>query len=151
VYRLGDMIQHLRSVFRHAHEAGLIPTPQRFGPGFNRPTKKTLRLHKAQRGPPLFSADEIPRLLAPPPPTLKAMILLGVNCAFGNGDCARLPLSAVDLDGAMIDFARPKTGIPRRCPLWAETVEALRVVIARRPTAKDEAHANRVFLTRCGF
>src|SRR5262249_11357908 len=30
VYRLGDMIQHLRYVFRHAHEAGLIPTPQRF-------------------------------------------------------------------------------------------------------------------------
>ena len=46
----------------------------------------------------------------------------GVNCGFGNGDCASLPLSAVNLDAGWIDFPRPKTGINRRCPLWPETV-----------------------------
>jgi hypothetical protein len=33
-YRLADTIQHIRSVFKHAFDAGLIPTPTRFGPGF---------------------------------------------------------------------------------------------------------------------
>ena len=67
------------------------------------------------------------------PEPLNAMILLGVNGGFGNMDIAKLPLSAVDLDGGWIDFPRPKTGIPRRVPLWPETVEALRTVIENRP------------------
>jgi hypothetical protein len=45
------------------------------------------------------------------------MFLLAINCGFGNDDCDRLPRSAVDLDAAIIDFPRPNTGIPRRCPL----------------------------------
>ena len=50
------------------------------------------------------------------------MILLGVNCGFGNGDCGTLPVSALDLDGAWVNYPRPKTAIQRRCPLWPETV-----------------------------
>jgi hypothetical protein len=37
-HRLAVTIQHIRSVFKHAFDAGLIPTPVRFGPGFKRPT-----------------------------------------------------------------------------------------------------------------
>jgi hypothetical protein len=33
-HRLAVTIQHIRSVFKHAFDAGLIPTPVRFGPGF---------------------------------------------------------------------------------------------------------------------
>src|SRR5262245_17529769 len=143
LYRLGDMIQHIRSIFRHACEAGLIPTPMRFGPGFNRPTKKALRLHKAQRGPLLFSAEEVRRLIAAATPTLKAMLLLGINCGFGNADCATLPLTALDLDRGWLDYPRPKTGVGRRCPLWPETVAAIREALARRQAPKEEAHAGR--------
>ena len=53
-------------------------------------------------------------------PTLRAMILLGVNCGFNNKDCADLPLKALDLDGGWINFPRPKTGIPRRCPFGSK-------------------------------
>ena len=67
------------------------------------------------------------------------MIYLGVNCGFGNNDCAKLPTTALDLKKGWIDFGRPKTGIHRRCPLWPETVAAVRAALEARPTPKDEA------------
>jgi integrase len=79
---------------------------------------------------------------------LKAMILLGLNAGFGAGDCSELPKAAVQ--GAWIDFRRPKTGAPRRVPLWPETVKALKAVLATRPDAADVADDHLVFLTRFG-
>jgi integrase len=149
-YRLADMIQHARSVFKHGYDAGLLPVPTRFGPGFTRPTKKAMRLHKARQGPKLFTADEIRRLLAAASAPLRAMTLLGINCGLGNTDCANLPLAALDLDGGWLDYPRPKTGIARRCWLWPETVAALRVVLAERTEPRDARHADLVFLTRYG-
>jgi integrase len=149
-YRLAVTIQHIRSVFKHAFDAGLIPTPVRFGPGFQRPTKKTFRLHRARQGPNLFTADEVRRMIDAAGASLKAMLLLGINCGFGNGDCVNLPLSALDLDRAWLDYPRPKTGVSRRCPLWPETVQALRDVLTRRHEPKDPAHAALVFVTKYG-
>jgi len=54
------------------------------------------------------------------------MILLGINCGFGNNDVGTLPLSAVDL-GRRLDKlpSAPKTGIDRALPAVArKTVEA---------------------------
>jgi integrase len=79
------------------------------------------------------------------------MILLGVNCGFGNHDCGRLPLSAIDLDAGIVEYARPKTGIARRCPLWPETVQALRDVLAKRKAPKDEDAGGLVFVTKRGL
>ena len=51
-HRLGSkLIQYTRCLFKHACDAGLIATPVRFGPGFKRPSKKTLRLTRAEQGP----------------------------------------------------------------------------------------------------
>ena len=47
-------------------------------------------------------------------------------------------------------FPRPKTGINRRCPLWPETVNALKAALAARPEPKDPAIADRVFITKYG-
>src|SRR5207249_3604231 len=81
---------------------------------------------------------------------MKAMVLLGINCGFGNADCGNLPLSALDLDAGWVDYPRPKTGIPRRCPLWPETVQAIKEALARRPEPKDAADAELVFVTKYG-
>jgi integrase len=148
--RVRDFIQHIRSVFKHALEAELIDRPIRFGPGFARPSKKTLRLERARKGPRMFEAEEIRRMLDAAGSSLKAMILLGVNCGFGNADCGTLPLSALDLDRGWVSFPRPKTGIPRRSPLWPETVQASREALAKRPTPKDPADAAKVFITARG-
>jgi integrase len=148
--RVGDFVQHIRSVFKHAFEAELLAQPVRFGPGFARPSQKTLRLHRAKQGPKLFSAAEVHQLLGAADVQLKAMILLGINAGYGNADCGSLPLAALDLEGGWVDYPRPKTGLPRRCPLWPETVVALREALARRPRPKKEEYAGLAFLSERG-
>ncbi len=146
-HRLGDMIQNVRSIFKHAHDSRLLPLPVCFGPDFVKPSRKVMRVHRAERGPNLFTASEVRRLIDAAGPTMRAMILLGINAGFGNADCGTLPLSAVDLEKGIIDFPRPKTGIPRRCALWPETIAAIRAVLEKRPAPKDEKDAGLVFLT----
>jgi integrase len=153
---LGKTIQGVRSVFKFGYESGLIDRPIRFGPGFKRPSARMFRAERAKMGPKLFTAEEIRRMLGYPPwqtaanPVLSAMILLGSNCGLGNTDIALLPLSALDLDAGWIDFPRPKTGIARRCPLWPETVAAIRQVLAGRPEPTSPDDSELVFITRWG-
>jgi integrase len=147
-HRLGTTMQCVRCAFKFAFDAGLTDRPPRYGPGFKKPTKKTLRLHKAQQGAKLFTKEEIHTLLAAASVHLRAMFLLAVNAGYGNADVGNLPLSALDLEGGWADYPRPKTGIPRRCPLWPETVEAIKESLARRPEPKNPADAGLVFLTK---
>ena len=148
--RLRDFIQHIRSVFKHAFDEGLINRPARFGPGFARPSKKTLRLDRAKKGPRLFDAADLRRAIDAAGVPLRAMILLGINAGFGNADCGTLPLAALDLDGGWVDYYRPKTGITRRCPLWVETVDALKAALSQRPRPKAEADLGLAFVTKYG-
>jgi len=147
---LGREVRLVRQVFKYGVEAGLIQQPVRFGPGFKQPSQKTLRLERAKKGSRMLEADELRQVLAAAKQPLRAMILLGVNCGFGNTDCATLPLKALDLDHGWVNFPRPKTGVPRRCPLWPETVEALREAIAMRPKPQDKRHDGLTFITRFG-
>jgi integrase len=147
---LKKAIQYVRSIFKHAYESGLIERPIRFGPGFKRPSAKTMRLHRAKQGKKLLAADEIRAILDRAVGQFKAMIFLGINCGFGNADCAKLPFSALNLETGWVDFPRPKTGIARRCYLWPETVSALKESIADRPEPKEAENARLVFITKYG-
>jgi integrase len=144
------MIVCVRMAFKFAYDSELLERPVRFGPGFKAPTKKTMRLHRAKHGPKLFTADEVRRLIGAACQPMRAMILLGINCGFGNADVGRLPVGALDLDSGWVDYPRPKTGMPRRCPLWPETIAAVREALAQRPTPRDPADANLLFLTSQG-
>jgi hypothetical protein len=62
-HRMGIVIQVIRCAFKHALDAELIDRAVRFGPAFKRPSKKTLRLHRAEQGAKRFAADEIRRLI----------------------------------------------------------------------------------------
>ena len=147
---LGNSIQKTRSVFKFALETGMLKTPILFGPGFKRPSKKTLRLDRAKKGPKFFTVEELHKLLTVAGIQLKAMILLASNAGLGNSDLANIPISAVNLQTGWGDFSRPKTGIVRRFPLWPETIAALRDVLAKRKAPKDEADAGLLFITKYG-
>jgi integrase len=161
---LGNVIQRIRVIFKFAWDDVLIDRPVRYGQSFKRPSRKVLRIERARKGPKLFTAAEIGAMvqgsvvvgedgseLKRAGTQLKAMILLGINCGFGNADCGQLPLSAVNLETGWIDFPRPKTGIPRRCPLWPETIRAIREALTHRPMPKREEHAGLAFITKYGL
>ncbi len=148
--RLGNEIQKVRTVFKYAYESGLIDKPVRYGPQFKKLSKCVLRKHRAATGQRMFEADEVRGVIDAAGVQLKAMILLGVNCGFGNTDVAALHLSALDLEAGWVDFPRPKTGIARRCPLWPKTVAALRDALAKRPEPKAAEDAGLVFVTKYG-
>jgi integrase len=147
---LTNFMQRIRSVFKYASDNGLVSRPVIYGQGFRRPSQKTLRKARNARGPRMFEAAELRAILAAAGPPLKAMILLGINCGYGNSDCGHLPLAALDLEGGWVSFPRPKTEVIRRCPLWPETVEALREAIARRPAPRAEEDADLAFITKYG-
>jgi integrase len=148
---VGNEIQRVRAVFKYAYDAGLIDRPIRYGPAFKRPSRKALRRLRHTKAPRMFEADELRRMIKAADAPLKAMLLLGINCGFGNADCGTLPLSTLDLKGGWVNYPRPKTGAHRRCPLWPETVKAVREALARRPEPKDDAHAGLLFVTKYGL
>jgi integrase len=154
-YALSREVQQIRTLFKYGYDAGLIDKPVRFGPTFKRPSKRTMRQHRQEQqqknGKRMFGAAEIRRLIDNADQPLKAMILLGINCGFGNHDCGTLPVSALDLDGGWVNFPRPKTAIERRCPLWPETVDAIREALAKRPRPKDGDDDRLVFITKYGL
>ncbi|MCH7989765.1 MAG: tyrosine-type recombinase/integrase [Planctomycetes bacterium] len=137
-------------LFRFAYEAGLIDRPIRFGPQFKEPSRKTLRISRNQNGKRMFEADELRAILDVATQPLKAMIMLGINCGFGQSDIANLPNSAVDLDKRWIDYPRPKTSVERHVPLWPETLVSLGEAIARRPDPNNAADSECVFITKYG-
>jgi integrase len=143
-------IKRVRSVFRYAYEANLVDKPVRFGPGFIGPSRRELRCERQKNGVRMFEAAEIRAMLAAAPAALKAMILLGINCGFGNTDVANLTVKNLDLKGGWCNYPRPKTGISRRCPLWPETVKAIKAALAARPEARDKDDVDLVFLASGG-
>jgi integrase len=98
-------------------------------------------------------ADKVGKSVVVPAasPQMRAMILLGINAGLGNSDIGNLQRAHLDLKSGWLDYPRVKTGLPRRVPLWAETVTALRDSITERPSPKNPGKdAGCVFLNRLG-
>ncbi|MFO0899850.1 MAG: integrase [Pirellulales bacterium] len=148
---LGNEIQRCRVLFKYAFDSGLIEKQVRYGQAFKRPSRKAIRQARNEKGPRMFTADELTAMLGAATPQLKAMILLGINCGLGNTDIGTLPTKALDLKAGWLEFPRAKTAIPRRCKLWPETVEAIRDALANRQDHKDPADAGLVFITKRGM
>ena len=148
---LGNEVQRIRTTFKYAYDAGVVEHPIRFGPTFKRPAKHILRAIRQKKGPRMFEAQELRRIIDVADQPLKAMIMLGINAGFGNADCGTLPMSALDLDNGLVDYPRPKTAVERRCPLWPETIEAIREAMGSRPKAKLHEHTHLAFITKYGL
>ncbi len=152
--KTGLEIQRIRSVFRWAAEAELIPGVPNFGPDFKKPQKSEMRRGKAQKaaehGSLDFSAEELRTLIEAAEGWLKACVLLGINCGFGNLDCGRLRSGHVDFDSGFYDLPRQKSGIPRQCTMWRCTLDAIELAMRDRPIAKADSDDSLCFLTTHG-
>jgi len=147
---LANEIQMVRSIFRYGYEAGHLDKPIRFGPGFKKPSAKTIRQARVKGGLRMFERDEAIQLLDHAGPNMRAMILLGLNAGLGNTDVGMLPIKAVNLKTGWVDYPRPKTGMPRRVPLWPETIDAIRDMLAVRRKPADPADKDLLFIGNRG-
>ena len=149
--RLGNEIRRLRTVFRHGLVHKLLDELPSYGTSFQKPSKQVLRKARADKGPRMFQPEELGKLLAAAGRTMRAFLLLGVNCGLGNTDLARMKKKHLDLKTGWLTYPRPKTGMQRRAKLWPETVAAIRAVLrARKSLEPDPASRKLVFLTHVG-
>ena len=89
------------------------------------PSARTLRRIRNSKVR-LFTSKQVRQIVKSANGELRGMVLLGVNCGFGPKDCCDLPTTRIDLKNGWHNFHREKTGVERRCPLWPETIKALR-------------------------
>lgn len=139
-----NFVIRAKAIFNYAFTEELVDVPIRTGSVFKRSSQKRVRIERAEAPKKFFTATEINALVSAANREMAAMILLGVNCGFGNADCARLRLDMVS-DG-WISEPRRKTGVLRMAKLWPETIEALENV-KPRPSTK---HPELVFVTKHG-
>lgn len=150
VVTAANRINRVRSLLKFAFDSGLSDTPLRYGVTLKRPARRSMRIARAEKGLRMLEAWEIRLALAGASPRMRAAILLGTNAGLGNRDVATLELRHLDLGAGWLKFARRKTGIMRRCRLWPETIAAVDAVIKSRPTPKNPADSNLVFLSAWG-
>ena len=136
---VGNEVTRVRTIFKWIWSFYGFRTTISFGPDFKKASAKARRRHRREAGKKLFTAEQVRLLLDECGTHLRAMVLLGINCGFGNTDCATMPLDAVDLDDGWVHYPRPKTEVDRSVPLWPETIEALRASLKRRYTPREEA------------
>jgi len=79
---------------------------------------------------PLYTLDDLNRLLKKADPQLKAMIMLALNCGFGPKDIRDLTWDHID--GERVTLPRSKTGVCQTYLLWLETRALLEEIQQRR-------------------
>jgi integrase len=153
-----------RSLFKWGWESAYLENAVRFGPDFKGSSARDKRKAKYEQGRRDIEAKDLRKILKAskeglknskntklnPNPKLHAMILLGINSGFGNTDVAELHKDYIDLKKGLIDYPRPKTYVERKCKLWPETVEALKVVINNPAPIASPEYERLVFRTRLG-
>lgn len=146
------MITQIRGVFKYAAGQDLIAKVPKYGEDFVIPDQKELRMERAENerkhGKRMFEPEELRKVLAAASPPLKAMTLLALNGGLGNSDLSEMPMSVIDLKTGWCDYPRVKTAVPRRFPLWPETLAAVKEVLAQRKPPENPEYANRLFLTK---
>jgi integrase len=147
---LCNLIRLVRVVFKYGYDSDLLKLPVKMGPGFKMPRQKVLRRERNSKKLRLFEADELRLALDAAKQPMRAMILLGINCGLGNTDCSTMPISATETEADWLVYPRPKTEVKRRCPLWPETIKAVREAIAARQDPKRDEFAGLAFLTKFG-
>lgn len=145
---LATDVQHVRTCFKWAVEAELLPALPRFG-DFKKPPTRVLRAAWNAKTR-TMTPDEIRAMLDAANPLVRCCLFLGINAGFGPHDCMALPKRCVDLDGQSVDFPRPKTAVSRRAWLWPEAVAALQEYEATRPDPRRPEWGDFFFLSLYG-
>jgi integrase len=80
-----------------------------------------------------FTPQETRSLIDHATAQMRAMIWMGLNCAFGCTDVAELRWEDIDFENGEVSLPRSKTGVTRNHALWPETLAALQAVSRQGP------------------
>lgn len=158
----------LRAMFRWAADplgGNMLSVPFRMLGLFKKKGEKALRkakrLKTADHGGEYVPAGELRCLLTGAGITLRAQLLLGYFCAYGNTDCSDLPINAINRRPAselsipagwgLIHFPRPKTEVDRAAVVPPIVLKAIDDVLARRHSPLMKEWSSRLFITRFGY
>lgn len=139
-------LQRARSIFAFANEH-LLDKPIKYKRPLKSPPARLIRQAANKLGPRMFEAAELRTIIEAARPKMRAVIYLGINCAFGPKDCLALTHDKLDLAGRWVNHPRPKTHTLRRAPLWPETVAALQNVGSERYVIAAYSRANNCALS----
>ena len=146
---IGNEINRSRVIFNYAgpDHLGMIEHRIAFGPMFKKPSRKRMRIARAGKPKRLFEPSDLRAAIDAAGPTLRAMILIGINAGLGNRDCALLTFDKIE--GDWLNYPRPKTGVDRRAKLWPETRAAIDAACDHRGIEK-RLPGDPVFTTKYG-
>jgi hypothetical protein len=147
---LGKFVGLVRAMYTWAVKNGKLPRLPVYGESFDKPARRVVRGERNRRGSKMVEAAECWKLIEGADVQLRAMVYLALNCGYGQTDCSNLAQTMLAVRPGWIDYPRPKTGTPRRCPLWEATSAALVAVEAERPDPADARDRDAVFLTNRG-
>lgn len=142
----------IKTVLRWAHEEAELLThrPKVGGSLTVKSLKRSLRQKRDEGRKRLLTPDQIHAMLAVGDARDRACIMLGINMGFGATDCGDLEERHIDRDAMLIDMPRLKTLVPRVCPLWVETLNAIDAAHAERPEPLNPADADKLLLSPGG-
>jgi integrase len=146
---INHFLSGVRSIFNFAEDTGLIEKSPRLRRIKNEPIPKTGSQNK-----PLYTQDDIQKLLEKAELQMRTMILLALNCGFGPKDIHDLTWD--DIDGERVTLPRSKTGVCQTFLLWPETKMLLDMIRKERYPQTDrvskqvnkQSENGHVFLTR---
>ena len=103
---------------------------------------------------PLYTLEDIFKLLKSADPQLKAMLMLALNCGFGPKDIRDLTWDHID--GKRVTLPRSKTGICQTYLLWPEIrrllndirLERVELIARMRKRRVEHCDKGHVFMTR---
>ena len=133
---INNFVGCIKVVFNFAVKTNKLPSPN-YGLRFKTVSPKAIRKHRKSKPTKLFSPAELQQVLDKADVQMKAAIMLGINCGFGNADIGRITFADIDLETGWHNYGRGKTGVERRCPLWPETVKAINDWLAVRDSDTD--------------
>lgn len=136
---VNNHLRLVRVVFKYANDIEATEREIRYKLGLKSVPLPVVRKDQALRPTKEFSVDEVWRLYSLATAPMKAFVLLGLNCAYGTMDIARLRIDAIDFDKQWLGEMRGKTGVARGAWLWPETISAIRDGIKAKPSLDRDA------------
>lgn len=129
-------INYVNGMFNWARKNELIKQIPNYGTRWRIPTDAEVERDRTSKPDKVWTRQQIKTLTAKASPALSAMIMLGINAAFGNSDIGRLKRD--DIAGEWLSVPRGKNGRPRKAWLWPETRKALDAAAKARPEPRED-------------